>query len=123
MAIAAVVAIILAAAFLFRAGGTIESRLVLGGMVSSIVRCRLVLLNARLGRLAVARRHWSELERTCDRPDAEMAARMRDARSALEAAEALEPIRAGQVRSTGGDRSGSMARPYASSGPVRRTVG
>ena len=59
------------------------------GICYSFVHRRLVLLDARLGRVAEARRHWETLSRTCTHPDTDLARGLEDARAALASAEAV----------------------------------
>ncbi len=56
-------------------------------LLYSFARQRLVVLNARMGRLAVAREHWKILDETVTDPDPEFAALLEQARAALRRSE------------------------------------
>ena len=57
------------------------------GVVFSFAHQRLVVLNARLGRIDDARRHWRILQATFTRPDPELVPLVEEARTALAKAE------------------------------------
>jgi Tfp pilus assembly protein PilF len=58
------------------------------GLWEPFVRCRLVNSYASLGRVADARREWDAVVTTCTHPDPELRAKLDEARSALQAAQA-----------------------------------